>query len=240
MDNIQYNLHQKKKSLHEVTIKHKNTPLTDKPFNVIVEPSEFAPDPCNSIVDGPVDCQVGEPTTYDLALNDKNNQPIPTGGDDVEVVITGPNNKPLTDVCPPIDLNDGHYKVIWTPKEPGKYKVDLKVLGKSIKDKPFEVNVEEGKNLIRPVILSRYMDVIVSDEKGNVIKEAITNPEHLEIKFETVKGEKTKDLTINRKYVGEGIQRINFMVLKPGEFLISIFVGKKHIPGSPFKLCVKG
>ena len=134
------------------------------------------------------------------------------------------------------DLDNGTYKMIYYPSKIGKHKFDVKVNGVKINGKPFLVNVLENSHLKTPIILQREMMIKLCDENGEIIQE---ESNLLKVKFETDKGEKTKNIAINKKYVGEGIHKITFLVLKSGSYKISVLIENEHITNSPFMLNVK-
>jgi len=88
-----------------------------------------------------------------------------------------------------------------------------------------------------PILFYRTMNVKLCDEDGNVIDEE--NTKDLKIKFETTKGEKTDNIAERRKYAGNGIHKISYLVIKPGDYSISVFICDEHVEGSPFTLSIK-
>jgi hypothetical protein len=164
-------------------------------------------------------------------LKDKNNEQIKTGGDDIEVQIKDPDNK--VQDCDLVDLNNGTYKIRFVPQKVGIYKYTISVLGTKISEKPYETTVKNCKP-DPPVLFYRTMNVKLCDEEGNVIEEE--NTKDLSFLFTTADGEVTDNIVIKKKYIGNGVHKISYVLLHPGDYHISVFVSKEHLSGSPFKL----
>lgn len=221
--------------LHQLELKYKDQGI--KKYYVIAEPTENAPDPNQSEIDGPKELVVGEPNVFEITLKDKDGKQLKSGDDDVEVFILGPGNLPIRDFDL-YDLNNGKYKVEWTPKAPGDYKMEFNVLGNNIKGSPFDVKVIEGRDLSKAGIISRAIDFKLCDSKGNPIKPSFLADDDVEISIETEKGEKTRNVVWSKKYLDDGVYRLNLVVLQPGVYMVQICVLGETIPGCPIKLSV--
>lgn len=221
--------------LHQLELKHKDQGI--KKYFVIAEPTENAPDPNQSEFEGPKEVIVGEPNVYEITLKDKKGEQLKSGDDDVEIFITGPNNQPIRDFDL-YDLNNGKYKVEWVPKQPGNYQLEFDVLGSNIKGSPFEVKVLEGRDLSKAGIISRTIDYKLCDSKGNAIKPGSLGDDDVEVSIETEKGERTKNVVWSKKYIDDGVYRLNLVVLQPGTYMVQIYVLGEPIPGCPVKLAV--
>jgi len=108
---------------------------------------------------------VNVPALFKVTLKDKDAKQLKEGDDDIEVIINGPNKKPINENIFPIDLHDGTYNIEFTPKEPGKYLIETKVLGKNIKGVPLELVCGPPKLLGDAYISSRTIDLLICDEK---------------------------------------------------------------------------
>lgn len=231
----------KELGLVELKLKSNHQPIPGKVFYAYCEDASHAPDPVQCLVDGPPQgsMQVGVPSLFKVTLKDKNGDQLKSGDDDVEVLVNGPNNKPVAEPVNPLDLQDGTYNIEFTPKEPGKYTIDVKVLGQSIKGLPLTEVAAPGNLEGDAFISSRSIDIRLRDECGNPIENEV-EIDKIDVNFQLANGEATNDVIYKRKLIGSGICRIKYQTLKQGDYLINVLVDKEHIVGSPFKVSVKG
>jgi len=76
------------------------------------------------------------------------------------------------------------------------------------------------------------MNVKLCDESGDIIEEE--NIKDLSFKFTDSKLKDTDNIVTRKKYLGNGIHKVSYLILQPGEYNISVLVSEDHVEGSPF------
>ncbi|EFC49837.1 filamin [Naegleria gruberi] len=217
--------------VHNVNIAHKGKPIKDSPYQVPVTDSQYAPDPTRCEM-GPVSKTgfVHKPITFDVKLRTKDGKPVRVpGATDVTVNVTPED--PTLDRYPPQKVKitekpNGVHEVEWTPLVPGKYNIDVKVNRAPVRNSP-----ARGINILPPggllaKLTERSFQIQLFDDQGN--KYTDPDEEELESVKVTFVEEETNALTeeikYNINYVGEGLFQIKYLIQKPGNYIISMYV----------------
>ncbi|KAK7113041.1 filamin-A-like isoform X2 [Littorina saxatilis] len=149
---------------------------------------------------------------------------------DMEASVTDPDG--CTELCDVMDLEDFHYKIMFTPKVNGVHTLSVKHKGMHISGSPFQYSVGQlnmggshkvqvgGPGLEKGEVGSWNVANIYTREAGpGLLSFGVEGPTKAEITLE------------NRP---NGFLGAKYKVKKPGMHGLHIKFDDKHIPGSPF------
>jgi len=109
---------------HDIAVTLDGKPIKGSTFKVDIKPGAW---PGNTII---------EYFYFTVRAIDKRGKHVPTGGENVSVVVYKPDGQKCKDTKVE-DRGDGTYHVTYRATESGKYKVEVRVNGKDIKGSPF-------------------------------------------------------------------------------------------------------
>lgn len=78
------------------------------------------------------------PTNFTVHVKNSNGEQLKEGGSQITVKFDGPGHYDIAVT----DHNNGVYDVVYTPTQPGQYKVNVLVDGKPVNKSPFDVEVK--------------------------------------------------------------------------------------------------
>jgi len=198
---------------HKIDVKLHDEHIKDAPFHVRIK---SAPNANHSYAEGPglTEAWDNEPAHFTIHALDNDGKPRGEGGDPFKVNIDGPGDVEV-DVK---DNGDGTYSVTYRPDEPGKYKINVDLEGKPIKDAPFTVNTKAGTDVTNSGFGIFSFTLQAKDKRGKAkdfggddFKVDITGPE-AEIEVQTMDN---NDGTYTAIYAlaGEGVKGKTFKVV---------------------------
>jgi len=116
-----------------------NQHIKDSPFSVNVA----GPSATHSVASGPgvEGARVGKDAPFKIKSHDDHGNPVKTGGAPFKAVVSGPEN--IGNVAL-VDNDDGTYDGSYVATKPGKYKVDITLDGKPIKNSPYHLTIENA------------------------------------------------------------------------------------------------
>ena len=202
--------------------------MDDKPFNLYTpdsiglhqlkrgdKPEYFhvhdnPPDYSKSIITGPTKCNLFEKSIFEISLFNKNNEPITSGNDDIQAIISFENEKKLVKVK---DLNNGKYLIEHSFSSTGNHSIEVKLMGNQISNSPHLVTVTKD---ISPYLVSRYVDIKLTNDNLTFIS--------------------SRKMCFSKLILENNIHRVYFEPMEEGDHIISIMNFGEHVTGSPFIL----
>jgi filamin len=228
---------------HKINIKANDEPLKGSPFIVDVRPS---PDNNKTTVKNlnknPI---CGEKTKFLIDAKDSNGKPFISKRDfdgetrekpnDFEVLIDGPSK-----IDPKITPNgDGTYTVEYVPQLPGIHNIGVKVVGKELKDSPFEVKAKSGVDPEKSEIIGdklvdgppnepKHFKIVSKDKNGDIrdVNDDIFNVE--------VDGPYKTPVKITPN--GDGTYDVEFIPKVIGDYKIKVTNDDKSLKDSPIDI----
>jgi len=206
-------------------------------------------DPKQTIAKGPGvtsgEPRVGIEAPFAVLVKDGKGNPVPTGGHDIKVTVTGPSG-PV-----PVDVKDdgtGVYKVAYTPQAAGDHVVDVKLNGTEIKDAPFKVAIKKPADPAKSYAEGPGLHK-AWDNKPNVFKVHALDEDGKPVSGEPVTVTVTpKDgkgsgasVPVTVKDNGDGTYDVAYNTDKPGDYVIDARIRDKPIKEMPKDVrCYKG
>jgi len=174
-----------------------------------------------------------DPAEFTIFARDRDDNPIPEGGDDFQVKVLDPEGHE----CPVkvTDNGDGTYGVQYEPEGgPGPYVVQVTLDDKPIKDTPKTVQIKPGP-WARNCFVKNYTFLVRTRDKrdtdilegGQDIRAKILGPK-----------EQNVPLTLTDKKDGTYLAAYNLPPVE-GRYFISVTVVEEDIKGSPFEQSVE-
>ncbi|XP_025077978.1 filamin-A-like isoform X3 [Pomacea canaliculata] len=149
---------------------------------------------------------------------------------DMEASVTSPDG--VTELCDVVDLEDFHYKIMFTPQVNGMHTLSVRHKGMHISGSPFQYSVGQlnmggphkvqvgGPGLEKGEVGMKNVFNIYTREAGpGILSLALEGPSKSEIKLEDRPN---------------GFLGASYKVTRPGVYGIHIKYDDTHIPGSPF------
>ncbi|XP_034935901.1 filamin-A isoform X1 [Chelonus insularis] len=158
-----------------------------------------------------------------------------TIGDENKITcsIKGPSGSKTEKTVTP--LNDGTYRVNYTPFEEGRHTIDILYDNVPIPGSPFSVTV---KRICDPSKCKAYGPGL---EKAYVNKLNKFTVETIDAGNGglglAIEGPSEAQMTCKDNY--DGSCSVEYITTEPGDYDVAIKFGDKHIPGSPFKVLVE-
>lgn len=160
---------------------------------------------------------------------------LPTGGDDFQVTITGPDSPK----CYIKDNANGTYDCSYVPKAPGEYTVDIKLRGEPIKNSPYgpvHITGPDHHNTVAsgpgveggragPAVPFRIES---RDKNNNPVK---TGNDPFKV---TVKGPNGQNVPVNLHDNLNGTYDGSYPATQPGQYEVAVTLNGEHIKDSPF------
>jgi len=223
------------KYLVDVIQRNKGKPLfydhiSNSPIEVVIEPG-IDPSKCTAfgpgLEDGVTDTL---PTTFTIQAKDSNGNDLTDGGDNFEVIVSGPEG----DIKPEVkDNKNGTYTVDYQPESSGNHKVHVLLDKVPIQGSPYSVNVKAGSDYSNSFIEKFTFLIRTRDKKGknrtnggDNVTCTITDPNNNHLK------------NVELKDVGDGTYLVIYSLPEeytPGEYTISSQIDGHDIKGSPWK-----
>ncbi|ELR24683.1 gelation factor, putative [Acanthamoeba castellanii str. Neff] len=165
---------------------------------------------------------------------------LPTGGDQFEVTIAGPEGHIQPTVT---DGGDGKYPVHYTVTKPGDYTITIKLRDEAIKNSPYTVHIDgpsaghsvatgpgvEGAQTKKPA----QFRVTSFNAQGQQIK---TGGDKYEVQVEGPEAVPAPSLTDNQDGTFDGA----YQVATPGRYVVKVTLDGEPIKGSPYGLLIEG
>jgi len=219
-------------------------PIRDMPVDVACFRA-FDPKQCIARGPGvtPGKPRVGLDAPFAVMVKDRNGNPVPCGGHDLKVVVTGPTGPVEVKVN---DDNSGVYQVVYKPVAAGDHVVDVKIEKQDIKDNPFRLNIKkpadpnksyaEGPGLIQAWDNKpNKFRVHALDEDGKPVS---SEPVVVTV---TPKDGKSAPQPVEVKDNGDGTYDVVYNCDKPGDYIIDTQIRGEHIKDMPKAIkCYKG
>jgi filamin len=218
--------------------------IRDMPIDVMCY---RAPDPQQCIARGPGVTpgkpRVGIDAPFAVVVKDRNGNPIPCGGHDLKVKVTGPSG-PIE--CKIEDDNTGVYSCVYKPKVPGDHVIDVKINNQDIKDAPFRLNIKKPADPSKsyaegPGLIQAW------DNKPNKFKVHALDEDGKPVSGEPVvvtvtpKDGKGAPAPVEVKDNGDGTYDVAYNANKPGDYIIDTRIRGDPIKDMPKEVrCYKG
>jgi len=187
--------------------------------------------------------RVGIEAPFAVIVKDRNGNPVPAGGQDLKVTVTGPHGPVDVKL---VDDNSGIWKAAYTPKEVGDHIIDVKLNGQDIKDAPIKIAIKkpadptksyaEGPGLVR-----------AWDNKPNVFKVHAMDEDGQRVSGEPVtvkvhpKDGKGESVPVSVKDNGDGTYDVAYNADKPGDYVVDARIRDVPIKDMPKNVtCHKG
>jgi filamin len=181
-----------------------------------------------------------QPAHFTIVAKNYFDEELPTGGDQFEVSVNGPDGQAQATVS---DNGDGKYPTHYTVTKPGDYTISIKLRDEHIKDSPFSVHAD-GPH-------SGFTTASGPGVEGaQTKKEApfrITSFNH---KGQQVKsgGDKYQAMVQGPEDVADPALVDNndgtfdgaYQVSTPGYYFVNITLDEEPIKGSPFRVLIEG
>ncbi|XP_038164691.1 filamin-B isoform X4 [Cyprinodon tularosa] len=156
------------------------------------------------------------------------------GGDHVKAEVKNPSGA-LTE-CVVTDRADGTYGVGYTPFENGVHSVNVLYDDTPVPQSPFRVSVTEGCDSSRVVATGPGLHQALTDQTNTF--NIITRGAGIGGLGITVEGPSESKMSC--KDNKDGSCSVEYVPYTPGLYDVNITYGGEHVPGSPFKVPVKG
>lgn len=237
---------------HEIAVSHKDEPIGASPFVIEAELADGAADAGKCYAEGPgleAGNTTAAPAVFTVHTVDKNGEHIKTGGQPVDVTVTGPDgNNQEADIK---DNDDGTFTCQYQPEEPGTYKVDVIIRTADplyyhhVKDSPFEVVIEAGSDASKctasgPGLENGILDtkpthftIQAIDKNGNPMA---AGDEVFDVKITDADG---NDVPSKITDNGDGTYLVEYQPNGPGRQEVNVNLRGSPIKDAPFVINIK-
>jgi len=187
--------------------------------------------------------RVGIDAPFAVTVKDRNGNPVPCGGHDLKVTVTGPDGPVEAKVE---DDNSGVYQVVYKPLAAGDHVVDVKINGQDIKDNPFRLNIKKPADPSKSYAEGPGL-VQAWDNKPNKFKVHALDEDGKPVSGEPVvvtvtpKDGKAEPQAVEVKDNGDGTYDVAYNCDKPGDYIIDTKIRDEPIKDMPKEVtCHKG
>ncbi|XP_057297037.1 filamin-B-like isoform X3 [Hydractinia symbiolongicarpus] len=231
---------------HLIHIKKNGRPVGDSPYEVMVKPEDLAP--------GKPDASKVKCTGKGLRggrPNEKAEFTVDTrdaGYGGLGLSVEGPSKVEIN--C--IDNEDGTCSVDYTPTEPGQYLINVTYADEHVPGSPFKCRIGDGRVPVDDEIVPISEDGVQAgapEEFSDMLafpSSKAHSPQDFVIKFSgtgDLKASVTRPSGIEDDAevveTGPDTYTVRFVPRETGEHLVNVKSGRRHIPGSPFKVLVE-
>jgi len=125
--------------IHNIAVTLEDKHLPGSAFKVFIKPAAVDASKCLAYGPGLEGAEIGKEAPFTVEMKNKNGEPVTTGGQPLEVKVTGPfGDVPVEKK----DNGDGTHSCSYKPLDIGTYKVEVNLEGKPVADSPYSVNAE--------------------------------------------------------------------------------------------------
>merc|ERR1712137_1281909 len=125
--------------IHNIVVTLQDKHLPGSAFKVFIRPAAVDASKCLAYGPGLEGAEIGKDAPFTVEMKNKNGDPVTTGGQPLEVKVTGPfGDVPVEKK----DNGDGTHSCSYKPLDIGTYKVEVNLEGKPVADSPYSVNAE--------------------------------------------------------------------------------------------------
>lgn len=232
---------------HIINVNVRNKPIQNSPFNVNAEKLAFDASKSDAYGPGLEGGVAKVPTHFTVVGKNKKGDPIGSGGERLDVKITGPYDSEVkTEI---VDNKDGTYTVNYRPVDKGNHTIVINHEGKSVAKSPYHVSVEpnpDDPDLVLTTVFGPGLEEAAVGEPANFTIQAksksgkpithgghafdveVTGPEDYTVEVKIIDN---KDGTYSVSYhpTDEGRHKID-VVLRNSENLLYY----DHVANSPY------
>jgi len=232
--------------IHNVAVQLEDKHIPGSAFKVMIRPAK--PDASQSRAYGPglEGAEIGKEAPFTVEMRNCNGEPIPTGGQNLDIKVTGPfGDVPVSKK----DNGDGTHSVEYKPLDVGNYKVEINLDGAPVADSPYNVHadapegsawwensyaegpgLEDGNTTAEPTQYTIY----TVDNKGNPCK---SGGAPIDVEITGPEGDLVEaDVKDN----GDGTYTVQYHPTQPGEYNVENVLRNpfqpmhfEHIKNSP-------
>jgi filamin len=199
-------------------------------------------DPSNCYAYGPglEGADTYQPAHFTIVAKNYFDEELPTGGDQFEVTIAGPDSNVQPTVT---DNGDGKYPAQYTVAKPGDYTITIKLRDEPIKGSPYHVHVDgpnaghsvasgpgvEGAQTKKPA----NFRITSFNDKGQQVQ---SGGDKYQVQVQGPEDVADPSLTDNNDGTFDGA----YQVSTPGHYFVNITLDDEPIKGSPYKVLIEG